>query len=58
MKNLSDLQDRLDRWCPAILVALLFLILLPIRVVVLLCLPPDSTSTWHPLHKIQQFFSF
>ena len=56
--NLSDLHYYLDRWCPTILVALLFIILFPIRVVVLMCLPPDSTSTWHPLHKIQQFFSF
>ena len=56
--NLNEMMSKLDRWCPYIIMLLLWGILWPVRVMVLLFLPADSVYKWHPLHKVYEFWAF
>ena len=56
--NLNEMMSKLDRWCPYIIMLLLWFILWPVRILVLVLLPADSVYEWHPLHKVYEFWAF
>lgn len=54
---MSNLFDRLGRYLPLFTVIMLWLAVLPIRLVALLALPPVTTFH-HPLRNVREFFLF
>jgi len=56
--SIIDLTNKMDRWCPWVIVQVFLVVLFPIRIVILACLPSDSAYEHHPLHKIQDFWRF
>lgn len=58
MKPIAEWHYVLDTYVPAILVAVIMIALFPVRILVCLLLPIDSSCEWHPLHKIKKFWEF
>ena len=58
MKPVYEWKYSLNKWCPAALVWLIYVLIYPVRVLVMLLLPRDSRYEWHPLHKLNRFWEF
>lgn len=56
--SISQMIDNMGKWCPSVVVILIIALLFPVRLLVLLCLPRDSSYAWHPLHKTRDFWDF
>lgn len=54
---MSDLFDKLGDYLPLFTLIILWVILLPVRAVALLLLPPVNRYS-HPLRKVREFFMF
>lgn len=54
---MSDLFDRLGRYLPLFTLIILWVVSAPIRLAVLLVLPPVTTFH-HPLRNVREFFMF
>ena len=54
---MSELFDKLGDYLPLFTLIILWVILLPVRAVALLLLPPVNRYT-HPLRKAREFFMF
>lgn len=55
---MSDLFNILEDSMPLMLLAVLWVILLPLRLMALLLIPPGTRYKTHPLHALYQFFAF
>lgn len=56
--DMDYLFNKIEDYLPGIIVFLLWLMMIPIRVVVLLLIPPGSRYRWHRLHRVYEFFRF
>lgn len=55
---MSELFDILEDSMPLMLLIMLWMCLLPIRLIALLLIPPGTRYKTHPLHGLYQFFAF
>ncbi len=55
---MSELFDILEDSMPLMLLAMLWMCLLPIRLIALLLIPPGTRYKTHPLHGLYQLFAF
>lgn len=56
--NLSEFFTKMNKHFPVIIVVLCWLIVFPIRVILLLLLPIGARYPYHKLHKIRDFIDF
>ncbi len=55
---MSEIFNILEDSMPLMLLALMWALLLPVRLIALLLLPPGTRYKTHPLHGLYQFFAF
>lgn len=55
---MSEFFDDILEWCPVFLVYVLWVLVLPVRIICLLLLPLGSARENHKLFKIRHFFEF
>lgn len=55
---MSEIFDILEDSMPLMLLAVMWALLLPMRLVALLLLPPGTRYKTHLLHPVYQFFAF
>lgn len=58
MTPIREWHYKLDRWCPAVLVGVIMIMVFPLRALVCLLLPPGANHPKHPLYKIKDFWIF
>jgi hypothetical protein len=58
MKTISEILFWLGEYVPWLIFAAIWLAILPLRLIVLLAVPPGAVVGTHRLHKLRQFFAF
>lgn len=58
MTPIRDWEYNLEEYVPCLFIFALYVLVWPVRVVVLALLPPGASYKYHKLHKIHDFLSF
>lgn len=58
MRPINEWHYTLDDYVPWIILVIMYVVLFPIRVVILLMLPTGARFQYHRLHKIRKFLEF
>ncbi len=58
MKTVTEMFDLLAIYVPYFVWIIIWCLVLPIRLLVLLCIPPGANYKYHALNSLYDFFAF